>query len=90
MTLTAEACPICIHQKPLDVVATLEDSWVTMQEAAPVSGYAWGLAHSIPISPLHLFHEAAPSLRGFRKGGRQWPRQGHPRQYKSVELGEQA
>jgi len=36
------ALPICIHQKPLDVIAiaTLETSWVTMQEAAPVSGYA--------------------------------------------------
>jgi diadenosine tetraphosphate (Ap4A) HIT family hydrolase len=33
------ACPICSRREPLDVVATLEASWVTMQEAAPVPGY---------------------------------------------------
>jgi hypothetical protein len=32
------ACPICRRQEPLDVAATLEASWVTMQEAAPVRG----------------------------------------------------
>jgi diadenosine tetraphosphate (Ap4A) HIT family hydrolase len=34
------ACPICSRREPLDVVAKLEASWVTMQEAAPVRGYA--------------------------------------------------
>ncbi len=34
------ACPICSRLEPLDVVAKLEASWVTMQEAAPVRGYA--------------------------------------------------
>jgi hypothetical protein len=33
------ACPICNRTEPLDVVAKLEASWVTMQEAAPVRGY---------------------------------------------------
>jgi len=33
------ACPICSRREPLDLVATLEASWVTMQEAAPVPGY---------------------------------------------------
>ena len=37
---SGESCPICQRQKPLDVVATLEASWVTMQESAPVPGYA--------------------------------------------------
>jgi diadenosine tetraphosphate (Ap4A) HIT family hydrolase len=32
-------CPICRRQVPLDVVAELEASWVTMQELAPVAGY---------------------------------------------------
>lgn len=34
------ACPICTQGEPLDLIATLEASWVTMQEAAPVRGYA--------------------------------------------------
>ena len=33
------ACPICRREAPLDVVAKLEASWVTMPEAAPVRGY---------------------------------------------------
>lgn len=33
------ACPICQRREPMDVVAKLEASWVTMQEAAPVPGY---------------------------------------------------
>jgi diadenosine tetraphosphate (Ap4A) HIT family hydrolase len=37
---TGAACPICSRGEPLDVVAKLEASWVTMQEAAPVPGYA--------------------------------------------------
>jgi diadenosine tetraphosphate (Ap4A) HIT family hydrolase len=32
-------CPICVRGEPKDLVATLESSWVTMQEAAPVRGY---------------------------------------------------
>ena len=37
---SGEACPICSRPEPLDVVAKLDASWVTMQEAAPVRGYA--------------------------------------------------
>jgi diadenosine tetraphosphate (Ap4A) HIT family hydrolase len=33
------ACPICCRGEPLEVIAKLEASWATMQEAAPVSGY---------------------------------------------------
>jgi diadenosine tetraphosphate (Ap4A) HIT family hydrolase len=54
------ACPICIRQKPLDVVATLEASWVTMQEAAPVSGYVC-LVSQLHAVELHDLPEAAAS-----------------------------
>ena len=33
------ACPICRRAEPLDIVARLESSWVTMQETAPLRGY---------------------------------------------------
>ena len=55
---SGEACPICIQQKPLDIVATLEASWVTMQEAAPVSGYAC-LVSKLHAVELHDLPEAA-------------------------------
>ena len=34
------ACPICLAGHPLDVLCALESGWVTIQEAAPVRGYA--------------------------------------------------
>lgn len=36
---SGSACPICLRREPLDVVAKLETSWVTMQETAPIRGY---------------------------------------------------
>jgi diadenosine tetraphosphate (Ap4A) HIT family hydrolase len=36
---SGKACPICSQPEPFDVVATLEASWITMQEMAPVRGY---------------------------------------------------
>ena len=38
--LSGKACPICRQGRPLDIIAELEASWVTMQEMAPVRGYA--------------------------------------------------
>jgi diadenosine tetraphosphate (Ap4A) HIT family hydrolase len=35
-----ENCPICRRGGPLDVIAELDASWVTMSEAAPMRGYA--------------------------------------------------
>ncbi len=32
-------CPICQRGEPLDVIATLPSSWLTMPEAAPMIGY---------------------------------------------------
>ena len=46
------ACPICLRRGPLDVIARLETSWVTMQEAAPVAGYVC-LVSKIHAVDLH-------------------------------------
>jgi diadenosine tetraphosphate (Ap4A) HIT family hydrolase len=57
--LCSEAgCPICIRREPLDVLATLEASWVTMQEAAPVAGYVCLVARTHAVD-LHDLPEAA-------------------------------
>jgi diadenosine tetraphosphate (Ap4A) HIT family hydrolase len=34
------ACPVCLRGRPLDVVCELEAAWVTMNERAPMRGYA--------------------------------------------------
>jgi diadenosine tetraphosphate (Ap4A) HIT family hydrolase len=38
--LRPAGCPICRRGAPLDVVAELEASWVTVGEVAPMRGYA--------------------------------------------------
>jgi diadenosine tetraphosphate (Ap4A) HIT family hydrolase len=59
---SGKACPICIRQKPLDVVAEFETTWVTMQEAAPIAGYAC-LVSRIHAVELHdLPQEAATAF----------------------------
>jgi diadenosine tetraphosphate (Ap4A) HIT family hydrolase len=62
------ACPICLRGEPLDVVAKLEASWVTMQEAAPVPGYVC-LVSQTHVVELHDLPEAAASafMRDARK-----------------------
>ena len=55
---SGEACPICLRKEPLDVVAKLEASWVTMQEAAPVPGYVCLVAQAHAVD-LHDLPEAA-------------------------------
>jgi diadenosine tetraphosphate (Ap4A) HIT family hydrolase len=47
-------CPICVCGEPQDIVATLEASWVTMQEAAPVRGYVClvSLIHAVELHDL--------------------------------------
>jgi diadenosine tetraphosphate (Ap4A) HIT family hydrolase len=52
------ACPICSRGEPLDVVAALEVTWVTMQEAAPIPGYTC-LVSQIHAIELHHLAEAA-------------------------------
>ena len=62
------ACPICRRREPLDVVAKLEASWVTMQEAAPVPGYVCLVSQTHAVD-LHDLPEAAASafMRDARK-----------------------
>jgi diadenosine tetraphosphate (Ap4A) HIT family hydrolase len=55
------ACPICQRPEPLDVVAKLEASWVTMQETAPVRGYACLVSQSHVVE-LHDLPEAVASV----------------------------
>ena len=65
---SGEACPICRRREPLDVVAKLEASWVTMGEAAPVPGYVC-LVSSTHAVDLHDLPEAIASafMRDARK-----------------------
>jgi diadenosine tetraphosphate (Ap4A) HIT family hydrolase len=62
------ACPICCRREPLDVVAKLEASWATMQEAAPVPGYVCLVSQTHAID-LHDLPEAAATafMRDARK-----------------------
>ena len=64
-------CPICRPPEPLDVVAKLEASWVTMQEAAPVPGYVCLVSQTHAVE-LHDLPEAAASafMRDARKVSR--------------------
>lgn len=52
------ACPICQRAEPMDAVAKLEASWVTMQEAAPVRGYVCLVSQTHAVD-LHDLPEAA-------------------------------
>jgi diadenosine tetraphosphate (Ap4A) HIT family hydrolase len=52
------ACPICLRGWPLDIVAKLETSWVTMQESAPIRGYAC-LVSQAHVVELHDLPETA-------------------------------
>jgi diadenosine tetraphosphate (Ap4A) HIT family hydrolase len=56
---SGEACPICRRQQPLDVIAELETSWVTMQELAPVRGYVCLVSRLHAIELHDLSEEAA-------------------------------
>jgi diadenosine tetraphosphate (Ap4A) HIT family hydrolase len=68
---SGEACPICRRREPLDVVAKLEASWVTMEEAAPVPGYVC-LVSQIHAVDLHDLPEATACafMRDARKVSR--------------------
>jgi hypothetical protein len=54
---TGAACPICQRGKPLDLVATMAASWLTMQRDAPVVGYAC-LVSQIHAVELHDLSDA--------------------------------
>jgi len=57
---------LCSRQEPLDVVARLEASWVTMQEVAPVSGYAC-LVSQLHAVELHDLPEVFLLTQGLEK-----------------------
>jgi diadenosine tetraphosphate (Ap4A) HIT family hydrolase len=55
------ACPICHRGEPLDIVAGLEASWVTAQEAAPMRGYVCLVSriHAVDLHDLPATAAAA-------------------------------
>lgn len=65
------SCPICVRREPLDIVAKLETSWVTMQEAAPIQGYVC-LVSQIHAVELHELDDAtaAAFMRDARRVSR--------------------
>ena len=68
---SGEACPICRKGGPLDVVAELEASWLTMQEHAAVRGYACLVArtHAVDLHDLPP-DEAAAFMRDAQRVSR--------------------
>ena len=56
---SGEVCPICCRKEPLDVIAELETSWVTMQAFAPVPGYVCLVSRTHAIELHDLSQEVA-------------------------------
>jgi diadenosine tetraphosphate (Ap4A) HIT family hydrolase len=55
--LNASGCPICVRGHPLDILGTLESSWLTMSEDAPMPGYVC-LVSRIHAVELHDLSES--------------------------------
>lgn len=53
-------CPICRRSEPLDLIAKLEASWVTMGEVAPISGYVCLVSQTHAVD-LHDLSDTAAS-----------------------------
>jgi diadenosine tetraphosphate (Ap4A) HIT family hydrolase len=60
-------CPICVRGDPLDRIATLESAWVTMQESAPVRGYACLVSK---VHAVELHDLAEPQGAAFMRDAR--------------------
>ena len=56
------ACPICRRREPLDVLAKLETSWLTMQETAPIRGYACLVSYIHAVELHDLTNDAAAAF----------------------------
>lgn len=56
---SGEQCPICQRHQPLDVILDLGDSWLTMQQAAPVVGYVCLVSKKHAVELHDLAEEAA-------------------------------
>lgn len=59
---SGDTCPICCRQGPRDVIATLEGSWVTMQELAPARGYVCLVSRTHAVELHDLTQEAAAAF----------------------------
>jgi diadenosine tetraphosphate (Ap4A) HIT family hydrolase len=59
---SGEACPICRRSEPLDVIARLETSWVTMAESAPMRGYVCLVSQTHVVELYELPEEAAAAF----------------------------
>lgn len=55
------ACPICVRGQPLDIIAVLDASWVTMSERAPMAGYVCLVSrlHAVDLHNLTVIQAAA-------------------------------
>jgi diadenosine tetraphosphate (Ap4A) HIT family hydrolase len=55
------ACPICVRGQPLDIIATLDSSWLTMPERAPMAGYVCLVSrvHAVDLHDLSANQAAA-------------------------------
>ena len=60
------SCPICIRGQPLDIIATLGASWLTMAERAPMVGYVCLVSrvhavdlHNLTVAQLAAFMQDA-------------------------------
>ncbi|MDX2193018.1 MAG: HIT family protein [Gemmatimonadales bacterium] len=64
-------CPICARGAPRDVVLELDAGWLTMQEAAPMRGYACVVfrRHAVELHDLDAA-EAAAFMRDVRRVSR--------------------
>lgn len=54
--LDGSACPICRRAQPLHILATLDISWLTMPEDAPMPGYVC-LVSQVHVVELHELNE---------------------------------
>ena len=52
------ACPICARGKPLNIIAQLDASWLTMSEDAPMPGYVCLVSrvHAVELHDLCTSH----------------------------------
>lgn len=62
------ACPVCVRGEPLDIIASLDASWLTMQEDAPMVGYVCLVSR---IHAVDLHHLSPTQLEAFMRDAHQ-------------------
>lgn len=55
--IDGSGCPVCVRGEPLDIIATLPASWLTMHADAPMVGYVC-LVSRVHVVELHDFDDA--------------------------------